>query len=70
MCIPKVKNCDIFCYQDFRKCMLATLEDNMAVRVIAQMANFWIKYHIFDSSSPTYPEKASACFPNARGLII
>jgi hypothetical protein len=65
MCILEVKNCDIFCYQDFRKCMLAMLEGNMAVRVIVQKTNFWIKYYyIFNSSSPTYPEKASACFPN------
>jgi hypothetical protein len=65
MCIPEVKNCDIFCYQDFKKCMLAMLEVNMAVRVIVHTANFWIKYYyIFNSSSPMYPEKASACFPN------
>jgi hypothetical protein len=66
-CIPEVKNFDTFCYQDFRKCMLAMLEGNMAVRVTVQKTNFWIKYYyIFHSSNPTYPEKTSACFPNVK----
>lgn len=55
---------DIFCYQDFRKCMLAMLEGNMAVRVTVQKTNFWIKYYYIFDSNPTYPEKTSAYFPN------